>query len=29
MVAFLASDDAEWTTGAAHVLDGGLVEGLL
>ncbi|MEV4423232.1 SDR family oxidoreductase [Patulibacter sp. NPDC049589] len=29
MVAFLASDDARWTTGTANVLDGGLVEGLL
>nr|WP_157260595.1 SDR family oxidoreductase [Patulibacter minatonensis] len=29
MVAFLASDDAKWTTGTANVLDGGLVEGLL
>lgn len=29
MVAFLASEDASWTTGSLNVLDGGLVEGLL
>jgi NAD(P)-dependent dehydrogenase (short-subunit alcohol dehydrogenase family) len=29
MVAFLASDDASWTTGSHYILDGGLSAGLL